>query len=233
MRICTICVRAGSQGVPGKNNRTIAGKPLFQHTLDQARETGLFEWVAISSDDPQILSTAIGLGADQVIERPADLATSEAGKLPAILHAVEEAEQVSGVNFDVMVDMDATSPLRNIEDIKGAIDLLEQGDAMNVITGAQAHRSPYFNMVERDGEGNVTLTKALPDPILRRQDAPECFDMNASIYVWGREAFFPMPQVFTSKTKIFEMPQERSLDIDTEFDFELVQYLMNKNNGVS
>lgn len=227
-RICTICVRAGSQGVKGKNHRLMAGKPLFQHSLEHAIDSKLFDWVAISSDDQFILSSALDMGADQVIERPDELATAQAGKLPAILHAVMEAEITSETEFDTMVDLDATSPLRNISDIIGAVELLESSDAENIITGAPSHRSPYFNMVELDREGLVKLSKKQNVDILRRQDAPICFDMNASIYVWKRKYFFPMPKVFSNRTKLYEMPTERSLDIDTELDFELVNYLMNR-----
>jgi N-acylneuraminate cytidylyltransferase/CMP-N,N'-diacetyllegionaminic acid synthase len=88
----------------------------------------------------------------------------------------------------VVVDLDATSPLRTADDVRGAVALLESSGADNVITGAPAHRSPYFNMVEVAADGSVALAKAPGAAIARRQDAPPCYDMNASIYVWRRAA---------------------------------------------
>lgn len=226
-RVCTICARAGSQGVKSKNKRDLVGKPLFQHTVEQAQQSGLFDWIVLSSDDQDIIDLASELGLDQVVARPPELATSEAGKIPAITHAVEMAEKASGISFDTMVDMDVTSPLRNAQDISDAVALLEENsEATNVITGQPSHRSPYFNLVERGEADVVQLSKPLEKEVLRRQDAPVCFDMNASIYVWRRESFFPQPKVFDRHTLLHEMPHERSIDIDTEFDFQLVEFVM-------
>lgn len=227
-RVCTICVRGGSKGVMNKNIRELAGKPLIAHTLEQARSSRLFGVIAVSSDSPQILDTARRHGADLVVERPPELATDTAAKLPAIRHCVEQAEKFAGKRFDVVVDLDATSPLRLPEDIRGAVDLLETGGASNVITGAPARRSPYFNLVELGEDDVVQLSKPLAKPIVRRQDSPQCFDMNASIYVWRRDALFDHATVFASDTRLFVMPEERSIDIDSELDFEIVEILMRK-----
>ena len=99
----------------------------------------------------------------------------------------------------------------------------------NVITGAPAHRSPYFNLVERAADGSVHPSKPLDRPIERRQDAPACFDMNASIYVWRRDPLVESAAVFYPDTLLYEMPVERSFDIDSELDFELVEFLMKRS----
>ncbi len=230
-RLCSICARGGSQGVPNKNIRPLAGKPLIAHTVEQALASGLFDLVAVSSDSPAILEAALAAGAGLAVERPAELATHTAGKIGAIVHCVEAAERHVGGAFDTLVDMDATSPLRNLDDIRGAVALLEDGDADSVITGAPARRSPYFNLVEVDGDGFVGLSKTLPQAVLRRQDAPPCYDMNASIYVWRREVFLRAPAVFYPKTRIYVMPEDRSHDIDSELDFAWVSFLMERQNG--
>ena len=187
-RLCSICVRGGSKGVPNKNIRTLLGKPLLLHSLDQARKSGLFDCIVVSSDSPKILQLAEEWGVDHVIERPEELATDSAPKMPVIQHCFITAETLSGMTFDIAVDLDATSPLRNQADLKGVVDLLESHDSTtNVITGAPAHRSPYFNLVELDKSGRVNLSgkrQGSMKTIIRRQDAPPCFDMNASIYAW-------------------------------------------------
>ncbi len=227
-RLCTICARGGSKGVKSKNVRPIAGKPLIAHTIGQARASGLFDAIAVSSDSDGILAAAEAAGADLLIRRPDVLATDTAAKVPAIRHAQDEAERHFGAAFDTFVDLDATSPLRLPADITGAVDLLETTGASSVITGAPARRSPYFNLVEEDAAGHVRLSKSLPEAVVRRQDAPRCFDMNASIYVWRRDAFITDPKVFYPDTRLFEMPEERSFDIDTELDFLIVDLLLTR-----
>jgi N-acylneuraminate cytidylyltransferase/CMP-N,N'-diacetyllegionaminic acid synthase len=232
-RLCTICARGGSKGVRNKNIRPLLGRPLIAHSIAQAQASRLFEAVAVSSDSPEILAAARKHGADILVERPADLATDSAAKVPAIVHCLTTSEQRLGRRFDVLVDLDATSPLRLPEDIVGAVGLLEARGVSNVITAAPARRSPYFNLVELDRDGVVGLSKRLPNEIVRRQDAPRCFDMNASIYAWRRDVLVERAAVFLDDTLLYEMPEERSHDIDTELDFELVEFLMRRAAGRS
>lgn len=227
-RLCTICARGGSKGVPGKNIRPLAGRPLIAWTILQAKASGLFERICVSSDSEAIRRTALASGADQVVDRPAEMADDKSAKAPAIRHALLAAEAEAGHPYDILVDLDATAPLRLPEDILGAVRLLETGNATNVITGSPAHRSPYFNLVERALDGTVALSKRLERPVIRRQDAPACFDMNASIYVWRRGRFVEDPRVFYADTLLYEMPAERSHDIDQELDFLIVEMLFTK-----
>ncbi len=228
MRLCTICARGGSKGVPNKNVREILGKPLLAYSVEQARQSGLFEAIAVSSDSEVILDVAKACGVDVLVRRPAEMASDAAPKLPAIRHCLESAEARLGRQFPVFVDLDATSPLRVPADIVGAVRLLESRGISNVVTGAPARRSPYFNLVEVDVNGVVKLSKPLPQAIVRRQDAPRCYDMNASIYVWRRDVFIKEPAVFYPDTALYEMPEERSIDIDSELDFEIVRLLLTK-----
>ena len=225
-RVCTICARGGSQGVPGKNLRPLLGKPLIAHSLLQARQTGLFEVIAVSSDSKEILAAGKEWGADLLIERPAELASHTAAKIPAIRHCALEAERLSGMQFETFVDLDATSPLRSVGDIIGSVELLEREHATNILTGCPARRSPYFNLVELNAQGVVILSK--PSGVMRRQDSPPCYDLNASIYVWRRDILLQRDTVFNEKTLLFVMPEERSHDIDSEVDFEIVELFARK-----
>ncbi|MFJ8102435.1 cytidylyltransferase domain-containing protein [Lysinibacillus sp. NPDC096212] len=232
-RICTICARGGSKGVKNKNLRELLGIPLIAHSIMQAQKSGLFDVIAVSSDSEDILQVAMEYGVDFAIKRPAELATDTAAKLPVIQHCVSEVEQLSNLQFDMMIDIDATSPLRTIEDLKNAVRMLGQHeDAYNLITAAPARRSPYFNLVEDRADGYVGLSKPLETAIFRRQDAPKSYDMNASIYVWNRDCFFNEQSVFTDKTILYVMPEERSQDIDSELDFEIVQLLAEKRGSL-
>lgn len=227
-RICTICARGGSKGVKNKNIRDLHGRPLISYSILQARESGLFDAIAVSSDSDDILAAAGKWGADHLIKRPDRLATDQSAKIPAIQHCLLEAERITGRTFDVIVDLDATSPLRVPGDIVECVRLLEERDVSNVITAAPARRSPYFNLVEVDARGVAHLSKTLPTAIVRRQDAPSCYDMNASIYVWKREVLLGSSSVFNGDTLLHVMPEERSIDIDSELDFKIVEMLMSK-----
>ncbi len=225
--LCTISARAGSKGVANKNLRLINNKPLIVYSIEQAVASKLFDQIVISSDSKEIREVALANGATFCVDRPAELATDTAPKLPAIKHCVENAEKKFG-QFEVIVDLDATAPLREPSDIIGALELLKSAQADNVITGTPAHRSPYFNLVEADANGIVSLSKPTAAVVARRQDSPQCFDMNASIYVWRRQALFTNENLFTGNTRLFVMPRERSLDIDSQADFEMVEWMMTK-----
>lgn len=227
-RICTICARAGSKGVRGKNLRLLSGLPLLAHSVRQAAASGLFDVIAVSSDSQEILRVAKEYGASLLVNRPDEMATDAAAKLPVIRHCVAEAERMLGVTFETCIDLDATSPLRDVEDIRSVVQMLEISGVSNVITAMPARRSPYFNMVELDENGVVRLAKQTSSPVVRRQDAPACFDMNASIYGWTREVLMTAPGIFNHDTRLHEMPEERSIDIDSEIDFMLVELLMSR-----
>lgn len=225
-RICTVLARAGSIGVPGKNTRLLGGVPLVAHSIRHARAAGLFDTVVVSTDDPEVRRIAEGEGVDLIVARPPGLATANAGKVPAIVHAVEAAEAELGQTFDVVVDLDVTSPLRDPEDVVAAVALLEEEPgAANIITAAPARRSPYFNLVERTADAGVRLVRPSDPPLLRRQDAPECFDMNASIYAWWRATLSADIPVVNPGTRLHVMPEERSHDVDSELDWSIVTHL--------
>ena len=232
-RICSVCVRSGSKGVPGKNLRILHGLPLLAHSVRQAASSDLFDAVVVSSDSREMLDIARRHGATYLVHRPAELATDQAAKLPVVQHCVMETEHALGLVFDTCVDLDATSPLRDIEDIQAVVQLLEESGAGNVITGMPARRSPYFNLVEQGENGAIQLVKPASPPYVRRQDAPACFDMNASVYAWTREALMTAKGLFNTDTRLHIMPEDRSIDVDSEVDFLLVELLMKRKTNVS
>ena len=228
--IAVIAARGGSKGVPNKNVRLLRGKPLIHHTIEQLLENEYIADIVVSSDSDLILEKA-SLYPVHCVKRPIEMASDTAAKHPGIIHAVSAIEEKLGIEFDAIMDFDATSPLRNQEDINAVIKLLEQ-DVTNIITGNPSHRSPYFNMVELNKEGVAGLVKPLANRVVRRQDAPICYDMNASIYAWKRANFFTSNPLFQEKTRLYVMPVERSIDIDTELDFRFVEFLMEHNDTV-
>jgi N-acylneuraminate cytidylyltransferase/CMP-N,N'-diacetyllegionaminic acid synthase len=225
-RICTICARGGSKGVENKNLRLVRGVPLIAHTIAHALAAGVFDEIAVSSDSRAILDEAARRGVKHLVERPAELATDTAAKVPAIRHCVRTIEERLGVRFDTCCDLDATSPLRRGTDVANSVRLLEEKGVGNLFSVVPARRSPYFNLVELDEQGTARLSKRLTKPIVRRQDAPQCFDMNASIYVWRRDALESGDTVFLDDTAVYVMDHRSAFDIDSEGDLQIVELLM-------
>lgn len=224
--LCTICARGGSKGVKNKNIKPINGKPLIAYTIEQAKESGLFEHIVISTDSDLIAKTAKEYGAEVFFKRSAEMASDTAGKLDVIKDAFTRSETFYGERYDYHIDLDATAPLRETQDIVNAFEQFLKDDNDNLITAMPSRRSPYFNLVEMDKEGKVYLSKTLDNKVLRRQDAPESYDMNASIYIWKRNILLNNNTIFLDKTGLYVMPEERSIDIDTEEDYKYVEFLM-------
>ena len=229
--LCTICARGGSKGVKNKNIRELMGKPLIAYTIEQAKASKLFKYIVVSTDSDEIANIAKEYGAEVFFKRNAEMASDTAGKLDVIKDAFRRSEEYYNTPFDYLVDLDATAPLRNIEDIINSFKQFKENDNDNLITAMPSRRSPYFNLVEQDKNYNVYLSKKLETPILRRQDAPKTYDMNASIYIWKRDAILNENSIFLEKTGLYVMPEERSIDIDSELDFKFVEFLIREKNA--
>ncbi len=223
--LAIICARGGSKGVPGKNIRLLCGKPMIVYTIEVAQRCKLIDRVIVSTDDAEIAKIARASGAEVPFLRPEELATDDAPKLPVIKHAVRFMESELAYSPDIVVDLDPTSPLRTEKDIESCIRMVEEG-ADNVFSVTEAHRNPYFNMVEII-DGKVQLVKSPPRAVSRRQDAPEVYDMNASIYAWKREALMNNDSVFLENTMVYIMPKW-AIDTDNETDFEFVEFILRK-----
>jgi CMP-N,N'-diacetyllegionaminic acid synthase len=225
MNIITVCARGGSAGVPGKNIRPLCGKPLIGWTIEQALASKIADGVFVSTDSEDIARVARSFGAQVPFLRPAELATSTAGKLPVIQHLVQWVEAQHGP-VNSIVDLDPTSPLRDIADIQTCFSMLDAATDV-VITGYEADKNPYFNMVEVKANGFYERVCLPSSEVLGRQSAPKVFAMNASIYAWHRHSL--SSSLWDSpKIRLHVMPRERSVDIDHEIDFDLVTLLMKK-----
>lgn len=228
--LCTICARGGSKGVKNKNIRPIAGIPLIAHTINQAKECGLFKHIVVSTDSDEIASTAQKYGAEVFFKRDSALASDTAGKLAVIRDALLKSQEYYKRKFDYIIDLDATSPLRLSSDINMAFKQFMRDDNDILITATPSRRSPYFNLIE-EIDGKINLSKTLPNQILRRQDAPATYDMNASIYIWKSLVLLNNDTLFLPKTGLYVMPANRSIDIDDELDFMIVEHILRSKNA--
>lgn len=222
-----IFARGGSKGIPRKNVQILAGKPLIAHAIDVALQCPALGRVTVSTDDAEIAAVAATHGAEVPFLRPADLAGDASSEWLAWQHAIGWVEQHQGA-FDVFVSLPATSPFRTVADVAACIELLANSpDTDIVVTVRKAERSPYFNMVKLDADGRASLVMSSQEAgaVVRRQDAPEVFDMTTIAYV-ARTSFIKRAAgLFAGTVRVVEIPAERALDIDTPYDFRLAQLL--------
>ena len=226
--IATVCARGGSKGLPGKNLLPLAGRPLIVHTIEQALACPGIDGVHVSTDDELIAAVSREAGALVPYLRPAELATDEAPKLPAIEHLVAHLES-TGLRVDTVVDLQPTSPLRTAGDIAQALSLL--GDADLVASVTEPSHNPYYTLAESGEGGWLQLCK--PADFARRQDAPAVWGLNGAIYVWRRAALQKAVThgFWSVRIRPYPMPRHRSVDIDDLEDFEWAQWLLQRRHA--
>ena len=228
MTLCSICARGGSKGVRNKNIRKINGLEMIAYSIIQAKNSGLFEHIIISTDSDEIANVAMKYGGEVFFKRAKELATDNAAKMPVIRDALLQSERHYGEKFDIIVDLDASAPLRSSSDIINAYELFKKSKKENLITAVPARRNPYFNLIEIYENGEINTAK--PYSSTTRQAAPKCYDMNASIYIFSRERLLKSDDVFGDKTALYVMEENTAFDVDSELDFELVEFLIKRKN---
>lgn len=224
-----IGARRGSKGVPGKNTRAIAGKPLIDWSLDQLLDHPRVDAVVVSTDDGALYAHAVARGCLPVGLRPAHLATDTAGKWGVWQHALEVSEPLAGSAVTVFLDLDCTSPLRLMSDIDGALDLFAAERPDMVMSCCEARKNPYFNLVEPDETGALHVSKPLPGGVVARQQAPKVYEHAASTYVVAPDYLRRSGGLWEGRVIPWLMPAERCIDIDSPFDFDLVEWLLTRD----
>jgi CMP-N-acetylneuraminic acid synthetase len=229
--LCVIGARGGSQGLPGKNVRPLLGKPLIAWSIEQAKAVPGIGRVVVSTDCETIAGAARAAGAEVPFLRPADLSGPTVGKFQVWQHALEVCSKHYGESYDTYVDLDCTSPLRDSEDIARAVAQFQAARPRGVdavFSVCKARKNPYFNLVEPDAFGALKVSKPLPGKVLARQAAPPVYEHVASIYVLAADYLRRAGHLLDGFTEGYDIGESKSLDIDSEFDFQLVEYLMKR-----
>lgn len=228
MKVCVIGARGGSKGLKNKNIKQLLGKPLIAWSIETALQSKYIDEVYISTDCKDIAETAKRYGAKVEFMRPDELANDSAGKWEVWQHALSELNKLKDGNIDTYIDLDCTSPLRDVSDIDRAIELYETSKCDGVFSVCEARKNPYFNVIEANSDGFFEMSKTLANPIVRRQDAPKVYEHVASIYVMGADYIKNGTGLLSGKTIGYDIGQEKCFDVDSELDFELVEYFMRK-----
>lgn len=231
----TLCGRAGSKGVKGKNARDFLDIPLVWYSmaniaLYMEKYSGDDNIKIVLNTDSEDLIKLVQQVADldvTILRRDASLGGDKVPKVAVILDCLKRSEDLFRVSYDMVVDLDITSPLRTVQDIKNAVDKKASRNNVDVVYSvAPSRRNPYFNMVK---EENGFFCKAIPSNFTTRQEAPVFFDMNASIYAYSPDALRNKEQstFFNSNCDAIVMTDTGILDIDSEEDYELMQVIAN------
>ena len=231
--LLTICGRGGSKGIPGKNIRPVNGKPLIAYTIAAARayqNKHPDTVIGLSTDSEAILDASRRYGLETKYRRPEDLGLDSTGKIAVLANLLTFEENTRDVRFDLIVDLDITSPLRTLADIEAVVDTLTaQPAALNALSVSPPHRNPYFNMLELGEDGFARVVKKPETPFLSRQSAPAVYDINGSIYVYKR-AFFSEGHISaTTERTVAYLMRHQCFDLDHPIDLEFLQFLLANN----
>jgi CMP-N,N'-diacetyllegionaminic acid synthase len=221
-----IPARGGSKGVPGKNIKTVIDKPLIAYAIACGLNCPSIDHLIVSTDSPQIADISKKWGADVPFLRPEKIAGDTTPMLPVMQHAVTESERLYRKRIEALVLLDPTGPLRTVGDIESCLKQLRETDCDAVVSGSPAHRNPYFNMVVMEG-GYIRLPMGSGESVGCRQQAPRMYDLNTVVWVYTRRALMDEGARLPKRTGFYEVPGERSLDLDSEFDFTLLEFLMS------
>jgi N-acylneuraminate cytidylyltransferase len=219
--IAIIPARGGSKGIPGKNIRPIGGKPLLAWSIEQARQTSHISRVFVSTDSPGIAAVARQFGAE-VITRPAEISGDTASSESCLVHALDYLKAKENLEPDLVVFLQATSPLREADDIQKAIEILQRENADSLFSACRVEG--FVWRIEKDGTTRSFTYDHKNRP--RRQDAPEDLIENGSIYIFKPWVLRKFNNRLGGKIAVYRMPALNSFQIDEPADFELIEHLM-------
>jgi len=224
--------RGGSKSVPKKNIRPILGKPLICYTIEEALKSEMLSEYIVSSDDDEILSISEQAGA-HTVKRPDELAKDNTPHLPALMHALEYAEERYGKKYDAVADVRVTNPLKTVEDIDGAIKTLIATDAECVAGVSPSQHPSRIKTIEYDNRGIPRLRDVWPEHRggMRQDLVSETFIRNGSIYV-ATVAHLRRGRFFVGVDVVpWMMPRMRSINIDDWVDFWTAAAILENLHG--
>ncbi|MGV8933487.1 MAG: cytidylyltransferase domain-containing protein [Gallionellaceae bacterium] len=217
-----IPARGGSKGIPRKNIKLFAGKPLIVWTIEAALRSSMLDAVVVSTDDPEIADVARQAGAQVPFMRPSELALDQTPGLDPVLHALDQLPQ-----YDSVLLLQPTSPLRATEDIDACLRLATQQHARSVVSVSEADTHPYWTYRLTKDQALSRFVDA--EPIARRQDLPQAFALNGALYFADANWLRSSGSLVGTETLAYVMAKERSVDLDTPLDWKLAELLLKES----
>jgi CMP-N-acetylneuraminic acid synthetase len=229
-----VFARGGSKGLPGKNLKSLGGLPLVAHSIRVGLEIPGVADVLCSTDSSKIKAVAEQHGASAPFLRPAELAEDDSPEWLSWKHLAQHLIEAGASPEDLLVSLPATAPLRTVADVELAIAKHRTAGADVVVSYTPAARSPWFNMVSEGADGFLhTVIESGADAVNRRQDAPQVFDLGTVVYVTTLGFVLGADSLFEGTVAGVEIPAERAIDIDTQLDFDIAEYLFDRQKGGS
>ena len=222
--LAIIPARGGSKGIPRKNIKKMAGNPLIYYTINEAKKAKYLTRIVVSTEDKKIAKISKKYGVD-IIHRPKKLANDKTPSELVCQHVIKYLKNKEDFETDVVVVLQPTSPLRKAKDINSAIKKFLKSDCSSVVSITKAQHSPYWMYKI----GKSKMKKILTDKkITRRQDSPIIYQLNGAIYVTKKETIMKENTLIGKNMFGYIMPYERSIDIDSQIDFDVAELLINK-----
>lgn len=224
-----IPARSGSKGVPEKNIRNVAGKPLMHYTIEAAQDSGKLSEYIVSTDSEEYAEIAREAGASVPFLRPDELATDYSATIDAVKHAVTTYEEQYQVRIDATVLLQPTTPLRKSSDIDAAIELFLDSRAESLIScyrTVHSHPNHLYEMTANNRVAPLRDQTQVPD---RRQEFEPLFLLNGALYISTRDLIFEHDVLKEEAPVAYVMPRERSINIDEEFDLQLAEFLIENH----
>ena len=227
--IAFIFARGGSKGVKDKNIYPLNNKPLIAYTIEVAVSSGLFDDIVISTDSKKVGLIAESYGVNFTHLRPESLATDDSPEIMSWKYEIERYQKK--YDFDNFYCLPCTSPLRTVKDIKDMSDFYAKNKYDLVLGITKSAKSPEFNMVEKNSDNSLKKILESKKSITRRQDSNIYYDITTVCYISTPEYIINAESIFDGNIGGFEIPKERSLDIDSQYDMDIANYLIEKNDN--
>ncbi|MGN5979561.1 cytidylyltransferase domain-containing protein [Finegoldia magna] len=231
----TICARAGSKGLKNKNLKKLGDYSLLEHTLsvidlyvklNKIKGYNNRIDICVNTDSDELNELVKKYKTIIHIPRKANLAGDTVSKITVIKDTMQEAEKILNNKYNFIIDLDLTSPIRTLNDLNSMISTIDNNDDLDVVFSVvKSRRSPYFNMVQ-ESNGGYRLVK--DTKFTTRQETPNVFDMNASMYIYRRQFLINSNRIFDGKCGIIEMNDYLVLDIDSEDDYDWMSYIYQR-----
>lgn len=223
--LAIIPARGGSKGVPRKNIKNLAGKPLIAWTIEAAKNSKYVDRLILSSEDTEIIEIAREWGCEVPFVRPVALAQDDTPGIEPIIHAIESLSR-----YDYVIVLQPTSPLRTSEDIDQCLELCVGKKAAACVSVTEPDKSPYW-MFTIDDDGKAHQLIETNASISRRQDLPKVYALNGAVYIAKTSHLMETRTFLNNNAIAFVMAKERSMDIDNEYDFWLCNMVLRKQAG--
>jgi len=222
--LAIIPARGGSKGIPRKNIKPLMGKPLIGWSIDAAKQASCIDHIIVSTEDQEIASVARELGADVPFMRPAELAADDTPGIAPVLHAISQLP-----DYEWVLLLQPTSPLRSAEDIDGVWQFCQERGAPSAVSVCEVGKHPYWMYRCNAAQLLEPFIKGRPD-VTRRQDLPPAYALNGAIYLAKTDWLLEQQNFIGPETLGYVMPPERSVDLDTPQDWRWVEFLIEQSN---